>query len=255
MVGRGKYVKEQFEYNIEDDNKLRYNDIERAIEDTIALEKLKSESECIYDLNFKISECDVEGSYVEYIIEDLPVSLYLEGVAFEDMLLDAYRVKVPYITEEGERAMIVYALNEKGELKMQEETIIGETTHLYVAPEAVNEIIDEQIDEETEKVIYCYSDRYNMSLIYVKTVLNEYLIPFAKENTLNMDNGKVYTVKQFFKNMNKIFEEKNILGSLENNGLPYRKIMLWPYIMGISLTGAGVIATSICMYKLKDRKM
>lgn len=163
MVGRGKYVKEQFEYNIEDDNKLRYNDIERAIEDTIALGKLKSESECIYDLNFKISECDVEGSYVEYPIADLPVSLYLEGVAFEDMLLDAYRVKVPYITEEGERAMIVYALN-------------------------------------------------------------EYLIPFAKENTLNMDNGKVYTVKQFFKNMNKIFEEKNILGSLENNGLPYRKM-------------------------------
>ena len=215
------YADDQYEYNVEDNTNVETEEVEEVLEDTME-DQDESQEEMITEESFDISKYDMENSYTEYLLSDLPITEYYEDTSFKDLLSKDYRIKIPYVTTDNEDGVIICTENEKGKLSVQAEVILGEQQSLYISPKKISEIVNEGIKEEIQEVTYVYSNRYYMTLVYVKTESGEYAIPFAELGTDKIESGKIYSVSDFFKNMNKVFDE-SLLEEGSLGGLPYRK--------------------------------
>ena len=245
----------EYEYSLEENSEFSYGDIkENVTEEIIHQEETETETETLWvDVNFDILSYEVKASYEEYSLSNLPITdYYANGNSFEKLISNEYKIKVPYTTEDGARGVIKYGVNEIGELELQGQTLIGNTEHLYISPERVNNTINEKIKENVEKIIYTYSDRYNMTIVYVKTEDGEYVIPYTQERLENIDNDTVYTVENFFENLNTIFDENSLISAgMENGGVLYRRKCIEKDLLKIFLAIVSCIISLIWIIKLK----
>lgn len=95
-----------FGYTEEDSSKITYDEIEEAV-NNVKNEKTM-ESKSAGGISFNIDTSETSGAYVEYSLEDLMITKYGEGASFRKLLSDSYVIKVPYITTNGENAVMVY---------------------------------------------------------------------------------------------------------------------------------------------------
>lgn len=62
-----------------------------------------------------------------------------------------------------------------------------------------------------------------MTLVFVTTEKNEYLIPFMSQKVDGIENGNVYKVNDFFDYMSNTYDEEHIIENpKENGGVPYK---------------------------------
>lgn len=241
-----------YEYEITDDTDVSLEEIGEIVEETI--EEKVDESVQVGDDEavFDAADVDLSGAYYEYSLIAHPVSTFAEDGSFLDLISDDYLIKVPYVTEAGENAIMVYAEID-GELTLVEEKILGIDEVGFVHTDKVTEIIREDIPGTiVEDVKYTYSNKYYMTIIYVRTDKGEYLIPYAKKGEVKLTNGKAYTVDKFFKVMNKTFDEDQTIDSEENGGgLPYRKNNVVIYMVSALVS---LVLMGACLVGLKKAK-
>lgn len=252
---------ESYEYGIEEEDAVSVDEIEDTVSSVIDAEKNESiDEEEVYigvendegEDEFDIAKVDLSTSYVEYILNDFLITEYYENKSFADVISGTYRIKVPYVTETGEDAILVLS-EQDSSLALVEERILGEEGLGYVSPEDITEIINEEVPGTVvEDVKYTYSERYYMTVVYVKTDKGEYVIPYAKTGQLNVDNGKAYTVNKFFKKLNTLFDEDQLKGSKENGGLPYRENNVGYYMILMVVSMGGIL---VCVTMLRKKKL
>lgn len=247
---------EFYKYRVEEEDVVSVDEIEDAVSSAIDIKNNESIDEEVYigeenvdgKEEFDIDRVDLSISYVEYILNDFPITEYYENKSFADVISSTYRIKVPYVTKTGEDAVLIFS-EEDGSLTLVEERILGEEGLGYVSPEDITEIINEEVlGTVVEDVKYTYSERYYMTVVYVKTDKGEYVIPYAKTGELNVENGKAYTVNTFFKKLYTLFDENQLEGSSENGGLPYRESNAAYFMLLMFLSIGGII---VCVTLLR----
>ena len=115
----------------------------------------------------------------------------------------------------------------------------------------VEEIINNATKENVKEVKYTYSNRYFMTLVFVITEQNEYLIPFMSQEINNIKNGTLYKVSDFFEHMSNIYNEEYVMEYLkENGGVPYKidnysKTHIYGFVLAIIVLFSSLIGVNI----------
>lgn len=219
---------------------LDYEDVQECVDGIKEEQSEVIDEDAIVEVDFDIKKYDEKSSYKEYILSNQLIMDYFEKKSIEDIITSESRIKVPYTTETGENAVAIF--DGEDNMELQAEMLINDTEHIFVSTKRVNEIISNNIAGDVKDVIYTYSNRYYSTLVFVITSNKEYVIPFNSKCIKNIDNGKVYEVEQFFKNMQKAFDE-DILKKTPtlNQGIGYKEDNEIPYFF-IGVTGIWIVS-------------
>ena len=170
------------------------------------------------------------------------------------------RVKVPYITNDNQKGVAVLEKGSDEDYELQEEIILNDAKHVFVSPKKVEEIINNTTKENVKEVKYTYSNRYFMTLVFVITEQNEYLIPFMSQEINNIKNGTLYKVSDFFERMSNIYNEEYVMENLkENGGVPYKtdnysKTHIYGFVLAIIVLFSSLIGVNILKRKEVELK-
>lgn len=262
-----KDLSNDFVYDFEEDAGVSYAEIsdltEAVIERQNSVYAVEQSVDEIMEINeFDVAEYDADGAYEEVFIEYGMLAEYYNGKTISEMKKDFSRIKVPYITVNGEDAVLIYIL-ENGQLSEGGAIIYGEDApYLYVAPKIVEEAINEGINENIYDVEYLYSNELYMTLVHITTDSGEYLLPYFEEEYGNLVSGAIYTIDDFFENMNSSFDQNSELkytdesgGTGSEYGKPQNKTGMWSSAVFLAIA-VCVCAGSIwglCQLKVKRK--
>ena len=99
-----------------------------------------------------------------------------------------------------------------------------------------------------------------MTLVFVITEQNEYLIPFMSQEINNIKNGTLYKVSDFFERMSNIYNEEYVMENLkENGGVPYKtdnysKTHIYGVVLAIIVLFSSLIGVNILKRKEVELK-
>lgn len=248
----------EYQYDIQDENKkenISYEDVKENMEEVIEDQESVKSEEQIVEVDFSIKNYNDAEAYTEYILYDLPITKYAEDKSYKDLLSKKCRVKVPYITNDNQKGVAVLEKATDGDYVLQEEIILNGAKHVFVSPKEVAEIVNSAIKEDVKEVKYTYSNRYFMTLVFVITEQNEYLIPFMSQEINTIKNGTLYKVSDFFERMNNIYDEDYVMENpKENGGVPYRadnysKVHVFGFILASIVLFSTLVGVSILKRK------
>ncbi len=180
---------------------------------------------------------------------------------FESCITDEILWKIPYDSESGIYGLALFG-EEEGKFRYIGASVYNEEGHMEAIPPS-DDVIAQNFQkavsgEEIQKIQYVYSDMYCATLIYIVTSQNEYIIPYAENEDMyqlvnkeaKLQNGEVYTVETFMKEMNKLFDEKSRLegdGDLNYGGMPYRepsdRKLWWSAVFVLMAVAVGGVVT------------
>ena len=245
---------DEYQYDIQDENKkenISYEGVKENMEEVIDDQESVKSQEQIVEVDFRIKNYNDEEAYTEYILSDLPITKYAECKSYKDLLSKDCRVKVPYITNDNQKGVAVLEKGSDEDYELQEEIILNDAKHVFVSPKKVEEIINNATKENVKEVKYTYSNRYFMTLVFVITEQNEYLIPFMSQEINNIKNGTLYKVSDFFEHMSNIYNEEYVMENLkENGGVPYKtdnysKTHIYGFVLAIIVLFSSWIGVNI----------
>ena len=245
---------DEYQYDIQDENKkenISYEGVKENMEEVIDDQESVKSQEQIVEVDFRIKNYNDEEAYTEYILSDLPITKYAECKSYKDLLSKDCRVKVPYITNDNQKGVAVLEKGSDEDYELQEEIILNDAKHVFVSPKKVEEIINNATKENVKEVKYTYSNRYFMTLVFVITEQNEYLIPFMSQEINNIKNGTLYKVSDFFEHMSNIYNEEYVMENLkENGGVPYKtdnysKTHIYGFVLAIIVLFSSLIGVNI----------
>ena len=254
---------DEYQYDIQDENKkenISYEGVKENMEEVIDDQESVKSQEQIVEVDFRIKNYNDEEAYTEYILSDLPITKYAECKSYKDLLSKDCRVKVPYITNDNQKGVAVLEKGSDEDYELQEEIILNDAKHVFVSPKKVEEIINNAIKENVKEVKYTYSNRYFMTLVFVITEQNEYLIPFMSQEINNIKNGTLYKVSDFFERMSNIYNEEYVMENLkENGGVPYKtdnysKTHIYGFVLAIIVLFSSLIGVNILKRKEVELK-
>lgn len=90
-----------------------------------------------------------------------------------------------------------------------------------------------------------------MTLVFVITEQNEYLIPFMSQEINNIKNGTLYKVSDFFEHMSNIYNEEYVMENLkENGGVLYKtdnysKTHIYGFVLATIVLFSSLIGVNI----------
>ncbi len=163
---------------------------------------------------------DMSKAYKCYHIDGLIIDDYKRTKNFASLISDDYRVFVPTY----DKVITLYP-DDNGKLK-----VIG-----YVNAADENNLIEEtekvkaQINEEISEIVYANSFLYNLKLIYITTVENEYVVPYfmgmsVEEIGDRIENGKLYSPDEFIQAMDNTFDIEHMDPYSQGGGVPLKLV-------------------------------
>lgn len=169
----------------------------------------------------KYERFDMEQAYQVNRLKNFLVTEYKKN-GFESCITDEVLWKVPYETEIGEYGLAIFGKGqENSDFEYYGASVKNEPGQMEAMPPTEEEIAgnfqEAAPDEKIQKVQYTY---YNgLTLIYIKTIQMEYVIPYAENASAfqgrnpdsKLHNGNVYEMGKFMKEMEKISDEKEML--------------------------------------------
>lgn len=250
----------EYQYDIQDENKkvnISYEDVKEDMEKVIDVQESVKSQEQIVEVDFSIKNYDDDEAYTEYILSDLPITKYAECKSYKELLSKECRVKVPYITNDNQKGVVVLGKGTDEDYELQEEIILNDAKHIFVSPKKVDEIINSETKENVKEVKFTYSNRYYMTLVFVITEQNEYLIPFMSQEIDDIKNGKMYKVSDFFAHMSNIYDEEHVMENpKENGGVPYKTdIYRKSHIYGFILASIVFFSSLVGLIILKGKEV
>lgn len=212
------------------------------------------------DSIIETGQYDMEKAYQVNRSKMFLITEYQEN-GFPSCITDEVLWKVPYDSESGRYGLALFGEDEGG-FEFFGASVYEEEGHMEAMPPS-DDVIAKKMQsavsgEEIQKIQYVYSDMYCATLIYIVTSQNEYIIPYAEnedmyqsvDKKVKLQNGEVYTLEDFMKEMNQIFDEKSRLegnGNLNYGGMPYREPRTIE-VRGIVVTVVSVVVIGIIAF-------
>ncbi len=165
---------------------------------------------------------DLSKAYKSYCIEGYMIDTYKENNNFASLITDDYRIFVPT----QRQVVTLYPVD--GKLKAIGSESIDNPDEL-IDFNAETERVKEQINEEIIDIIHANSFLYYLDIIYIKTVDNEYVVPYfsaplmMEEIGNRIENGKIYKASDFMKAMDNTFDIETI-DPMTSGGVPIKPI-------------------------------
>lgn len=165
---------------------------------------------------------DLSKAYKSYCIEGYMIDTYKENNNFASLITDDYRIFVPT----QRQVVTLYPVD--GKLKAIGSESIDNPDEL-IDFNAETERVKEQINEEIIDIIHANSFLYYLDIIYIKTVDNEYVVPYfsaplmMEEIGNRIENGKIYKASDFMKAMDNTFDIEDI-DPMTFGGVPIKPI-------------------------------
>lgn len=165
---------------------------------------------------------DLNKAYKSYCIDGYMIDTYKENNNFASLITDDYRIFVPT----QRQVVTLYPVD--GKLKAIGSESIDNPDEL-IDFNAETERVKEQINEEIIDIIHANSFLYYLDIIYIKTVDNEYVVPYfsaplmMEEIGNRIENGKIYKVSDFMKAMDNTFDIEDI-DPMTFGGVPIKPI-------------------------------
>lgn len=165
---------------------------------------------------------DLSKAYKSYCIEGYMIDTYKENNNFASLITDDYRIFVPT----QRQVVTLYPVD--GKLKAIGSESIDNPDEL-IDFNAETERVKEQINEEIIDIIHANSFLYYLDIIYIKTVDNEYVVPYfsaplmMEEIGNRIENGKIYKASDFMKAMDNTFDIEDI-DPMTSGGVPIKPI-------------------------------
>lgn len=232
-------------------------------------EKKRTSGEAdIEDIIKEKERFDMDQAYQVNRLKLFMITEYQKS-GFESCITEELLWKVPFNTASGGRGLALFARGrdeENGKFEFCGE-YVGSASSLDGAIPPSTEVIagkfgEAVTGEKIQKIQYTYSDMYEMTLIYIVTEKQEYIIPYAESAEMyqainkwsGLHNGTVYTMSKFMREMNRLFDEKSQLegdGDLIGGRMPIREgIYVEPWMAAL----AGGVAVGICIICMYLRK-
>ena len=165
---------------------------------------------------------DLSKAYKSYRIDGYMIDTYKENNNFASLITDDYRIFVPT----QRQVVTLYPVD--GKLKAIGSESIDNPDEL-IDFNAETERVKEQINEEIIDIIHANSFLYYLDIIYIKTVDNEYVVPYFSASLMmeeignRIENGKIYKASDFMKAMDNTFDIENI-DPMTSGGVPIKPI-------------------------------
>lgn len=210
--------------------------------------------------NLMTSEVSVEEedynfakSYRVQLVNNFFITDYWKNGNISDCISDTIQWKVPYERKNGDCGIATFA-EQDGSFTWIGESQGSTCEEIPQSEKVIAKKIedDDSLTENINTVQYIYSQMYHLAIIYITTDSKEYMIPYAEfpsqlqstDGHHTIENGKIYELDNFMKEMNEIFDESRFKENPnESMGLPYRQASKVSFfVLGICMLSVLFIA-------------
>ena len=154
-----------------------------------------------------VKSYSVKNAYLAIKTKEKMLEAYRSKKSMEYLMTDEKIWIVPIVNEMDKNGYAVLTQNGNS-FTMNDVVITENSPRLEVSVEDAVAIVEGNAKGDVSDMGIYYSELYKTTMIYWQDTKGKYIVPYTEyEKECKVKNGRLYTMEEYFKGMNKIFSE------------------------------------------------